>query len=466
MTRFISLSAHKLLITLLFIAAFNIKSNAQVVPDFNPDRIIPFDSILHIEDTTEYKIKKWGQLKLDHKFFIEDSATFNSYQVQLLKTNYREYCDYSFSLKFYPSPEYYLNFKSVIIDTTLLKNPDGHLKTLSQYNTYTEYLVDEFDPKKINEDFFISHPHLVKYILKTVPEPHRLITDRKHLKRRSAQEGIVDLLITEINKPEKLDKRIKEKGPWTIGGIESVQLSQAYLSNWTKGGENSIALRSDLQINANYTEKKVEWENYIRHKIGIISSESYATQINTDQIEANSKYGIKASKRWYYSALFDFKTQFFNGYNNKARENVISSFMSPAYLTLAVGMDYKKDKTFTLLLSPWTSKLTYIMDTARVDPANYKIPDGKKVAFNNGASLVNNIDWKISTELNLKSKLDAFVGYLNKHNSTQIDWELIFDMRINRFLSTRINTQLRYFDNESNKLQFKEYFAINFNYKF
>ena len=140
--------------------------------------------------------------------------------------------------------------------------------------------------------------------------------------------------------------------------------------------------------------------------------------------------------------------------------------MSPAYFTFAVGMDFKQSKDFTLLLSPLTSKITYVKDTAKVPRDRYKIDKGKKAAYNTGASLTNNFNWQISTELNLRYKLDVFVGYFDEDPTKQVDWELIFDMRINQYLSTRLNTQLRYYSKESDKIQFREHFAINFSYKF
>ncbi len=430
------------------------------------ERITSADSIKNLfNGTTLKEIEKWSVLNLDHKFFIVDSTEFYRNQVKTLNTNFRKYMEHVMSLKFINSnPE--IQYKPTLIKDQILYDTQGYLKTLSTQSFYDKKLNTGFNMKKINERFFFEEPHLVKFVWKTIPEPHRLITDRKHLDKRSAREAIMSMLEETISRPEKLEKKIKPKGPWTIGGIESIQLSQAYLENWSKGGENSIALQSDLKFSANYKKNKNEWENFVRHKIGIISSESYQTQINNDQIEANSKYGLKASKKWYYSSLFNFKSQFFNGYNNKERESITSSFMSPAYFTLAIGMDYKKNKNFTLLLSPFTSKITFVLDTAKVNQTDYKISKDKKASFNSGASIVNIINWEISTELNLKSNLDAFIGYFNEESITQVDWELIFDMRINRYLSTTINTQLRYFTNESEKIQLKEYFAINFNYKF
>ncbi|MGQ1784225.1 MULTISPECIES: DUF3078 domain-containing protein [unclassified Saccharicrinis] len=421
----------------------------------------------NLSDTIKKQSEYWSSLNLNHKFFIVDSARFAKNQILTINPDYREYKDYVMSLKFYPNTDMNIKYKPTLVKEQLLYSHKGYLSILEDGNNCNIALGPIFSTQKKNEEIFIEHPKLVKHVWKTIPEPHRLITDRKQLSRRSAREGIAGLLTEKINSPDKLDKRTKNNGPWTLSGTESIQFSQAYLENWAKGGENSIALQSDLLLKANYEKGKIEWENYGRHKIGVIGTESYETQINTDQITANSKYGIRASKKWYYSGVFDFKTQFFNGFKTKNRETIISGFMSPAYFTFAIGMDYKPNKNFTLLLSPITSKITYVKDNKKVDPTTYNVNEDKHAAYNTGASLVNNLNWKISTELNLKSQLEAFVGYAGEDALTQVDWELTFDMRINRFLSTRINTQLRYFTNEADKkVQFKENFSINFNYKF
>lgn len=464
-------SRFELRVLILFTFLSIINTSISVAQTSNSEKNIdPFNALFKykydIKDSLSWHAKKWSMSNLDHKFFVVDSATFHHYQVLNINTNFRKYKEFTMSLKFYIDSSLAIKYQPSLINEQILYSDNGHLKTLTENKDFSKFFGSEFSLKKRREQLFIENPGLVKYAWKTIPEPHRLITDRRHLRKRSAEEGIQALLTKEISKPDKLNEKKKKQGPWTYNGIESVQLSQAYLDNWTRGGENSITLVSDLLLKANYKLNKHEWENFARHKIGVVSSESYATQINTDKIELNSKYGMKASKKWFYSALFNFKSQFFNGYNNKNRETITSGFMSPAYLTLAVGMDFKKDNNFTLLLSPLTAKLTWVMDTAKVDQTRYKIAADRKAIFINGASIVNDINWVISTELSLKSSIDAFVGYLSKDAFTQVDWELIFNMRINKFLSTRINTQLRYFDNESDKIQLKENFTVSFNYKF
>ncbi len=457
-----------ILLSITFIVLCTHNGKAQTLEQSFNIAVENMKNIGNLSDSIKKRADYWASIEFDHKFFVLDSAEFQQNKILTLVTNYRKYKEFTMSLKFYPSKDLHVKYAPTLIKEQLLYDHRGHLNIMMDASSSKQRIGPIFSIKKQNEIFFIEKPSLVKYVLKTIPEPHRLITDRKHLNKRSAREGITGLLSGRIDSPDKLNKRIKKKGPWTLNGVENVQFSQAHLENWAKGGENSIALQSDLLLKANYKKDKVEWENYARHKVGIISTQSYKTQVNTDQIMANSKYGVKASKKWYYSGLFDFKTQFFNGFNNKNHDTQISGFMTPAYFTFAVGMDYKPSKNFTLLLSPLTSKITYVMDTVDVDKNRYNVKaEGKKTAYNTGASLTNNINWKISTELNLRSKFEAFVGYSGEEALTQIDWELTFDMRINRFLSTRISTQLKDFTNElDGKTQFRESFAVNFSYKF
>jgi len=109
-----------------------------------------------------------------------------------------------------------------------------------------------------------------------------------------------------------------------------------------------------------------------------------------------------------------------------------------------------------------------VLDTAKYDHQRYKIDQYKKVGMLNGLSVVSNFQQQISREIKISSKLDAFYEYLSggDDRQVQINWEVILDMRINRFLSTRLLTDVKYFTNESKKVQFKENFNIAFRYNF
>jgi len=270
-----------------------------------------------------------------------------------------------------------------------------------------------------------------------------------------------------LDKREKLQKK---KTPWMYEGAENIQLSQIYLSNWVKGGESSISVLSDLRIKAIYKMEKYTWENFAIHQIGFVNQQNSKMRINDDLFELNSKFGLNASEKWYYSGFTNFKTQFFNGYtsDDKDKENPISAFMSPAYWTFAVGMDFKlKKHSFSLMISPLTSKLTIVLDTSKVDQTRYGVPEGKKVEALNGGSIVNSFKWKINEDFLLNSNLSAFYQYFarsDEKKQVQFEWEMILNMRINVWLSTRLLTHLRYYTNESDKMQVKENLSLSFVY--
>ncbi|WP_430817925.1 DUF3078 domain-containing protein [Carboxylicivirga sp. N1E11] len=336
--------------------------------------------------------------------------------------------------------------------------------------SYADVFSKRYFIAEAHDRFMFTHLSSMGAVWDSIPDAPKLGEDG-FLERRSAQAGIRTLLHNHSYETQtNLEKISIKTGPWTFEGTENILLSQGYVDNWVKGGESNVSLGSDLRLTANYKKNKHEWDNYIIHKVGIVSTETEKGKVNTDLIELNTKYGLKASQKWYYSFLYNFKTQFFYGYD-KPDGDPVSGFLAPAYMSFAVGMDYKPDKKFTLLLSPITSRLTLVANTRKFDETDYGIQEGRNGNIVNGISVVNNISHNISREFKLSSRLDAFYQYLGKPDKdkdrrVQIDWEVILDMKINRFLSTRILGHLRYFTNESDKVQLRENFNINFSYNF
>lgn len=232
-------------------------------------------------------------------------------------------------------------------------------------------------------------------------------------------------------------------------------------------GESSINLSSDLRFKAIYKNKKHEWESSGIHKIGILTSGETGRRLSDDIIEISSKYGHKAANNWYYSFLTTFKTQFFYGYakNDTEKKTPLSGFMSPAYMQYIIGMDYKRDG-LSILLSPLTSIVTVVSDTAKIDQTRFKIAEDKKSNVINGFSVTTNWKWNITREITYNTRMELFYQYMSKDGQKRFDWENILDLRVNRFLSTRVLLQLRYFDNESAKFQVRENINIAFKYTF
>jgi hypothetical protein len=393
--------------------------------------------------------------------------SFNPYSLSFRWLNSRGSMAFTLSLKYKNRDYGDLDSKNSVQYQLPLKRYQVFLNSPSHLDTI-------FPENKISpiyeamEKLVINDPSRVQDYWNSIPEPLRFSMGSQKFENRISNEEISRIL--NFGDPESkkhLDKIDAIKRPWSYGGTENIQFSQAFLENWIRGGENSISLLSDLRLQAKFHKKDVEWESYGIHKLGILDAGENEPRINDDYFELNTKYGLRAGEKWFYSGLFNFKTQFFMGYENQdvEKENPISGFLAPAYLTLAVGMDYK-EKNFTLMLLPVTSKMTAVLDTAKFDQTRFKIAEDKKWDKMGGASLVNNFKWAISEDFNMASKIDFFYEYLRDDNHIQTEWELILDMNINVFFSTRITTYLRYYTNESDKLQFRENLSISFNYRF
>ncbi|PVX50883.1 hypothetical protein C7377_1204 [Balneicella halophila] len=236
--------------------------------------------------------------------------------------------------------------------------------------------------------------------------------------------------------------------PWDVGMITNIGFAQSYFENWVKGGENSIAAHSNIKVFANYKKNKIEWENYLRWKYGVMQSSDLEEFIrNEDQVELNSKYGLKASKYWYYSTQLNIKTQLFDGYNYKSDgEHKISDFLSPGYLSLALGMDYKPSKHFSLLLSPVSGRLIYMKDIEALDETVYGIEEGKHVLGELGPYFRLKWNDEIFKSVNIDTSLELFSNYFNKVKNVDLDWSTAIDMEINYFMSARLLFQMIYDD--------------------
>lgn len=266
---------------------------------------------------------------------------------------------------------------------------------------------------------------------------------------------------------------------WKKGGMASLSFSQTSLSNWSGGGDNAISTNLQLNLFANYTKAKNAWDNTLKLEYGLLKQGDAGTRKSIDKIDFVTKYGHQASKKWYYSALLDFKTQFAKGYNYGKNEGdmdqKVSNFLAPAYILLSLGMDYKPNETFSAYLSPITGKTTIVNDDDLSDAGAFGVDKGDKIRNEFGALSKLTLKKTIAKNVDLKSTLDLFTAY-DTFGNIDVNWDLMINMKVNEFLTASINTTLVYDDDvvytdkEGNpkgvKVQFKEVLGIGLAYKF
>jgi len=270
---------------------------------------------------------------------------------------------------------------------------------------------------------------------------------------------------------------------WKFSGTTSLNLSQLSLTNWAAGGDNSLSGNALINVSANYAKDKVSWENTLTLGFGLIKQGSDPTRKSDDQIDLASKLGLKASDKWFYTGLLGLKTQFAQGYDNPGDANrlKISNFMSPGYLNLSLGMDYKPSEVFSLFLSPLSTKFTFVLDEDLSAAGSFGLDPGKTSRAEFGAYIKMAFKKEILKNVTLDTKVDFFSNYLDNPQKVDVNWDLLLTFTINDYLSASLLTQLIYDydikfgtdttgdgvpDTFDAKVQFKELFGLGLTYSF
>jgi hypothetical protein len=280
-------------------------------------------------------------------------------------------------------------------------------------------------------------------------------------------------------------KSYEVETPWVIGGEGNMGFSQTYLSNWKKGGQSALSSLMVLKGFANYrrADGLVKWDNSGEFRNGWIRPGGKEEQLqkNDDKFELTSRFGVSAYKKWFYSGEFNFETQFFKGYRYPRNNGdlPISAFMAPSRMFFKVGMEYKPNKDFSLLLSPFTVKNVYVRDTVLIDQTKFGIDADKKSFWEPGLNADLFLRKSITKDITYETKYKMFINYKEPFQKFDINWENTFVMKLSEYINMRLLVHLIYDDDvlfpvydqnevkigEKPKLQVKEFFSIGFAYK-
>jgi hypothetical protein len=248
---------------------------------------------------------------------------------------------------------------------------------------------------------------------------------------------------------------------WSFSGFFQQNLNQVSLTNWAAGGENSFSSSSKARFDANYLNDPFSWESYADIAYGIVKLEDNPIRKNADKIDLFSKVGRAITPRTSLSSIFNFISQFGKGYQYP-EEILISRFMAPGYLTIALGIDYKPWDFFSIFISPATGKFTFVLDqdlanagAFGVDPAELDqqgniLVEGQNIRSEFGALARLEFKKEVLTNVNVNSRITLFNNYtdsdVNNRKNTDVDWLTSITMPINRFISASIDFHLIYDD--------------------
>ena len=316
---------------------------------------------------------------------------------------------------------------------------------------------------------------------------------------------------------EQAEQVVEKPQNWTTSLKTQINVGQTSLSNWAAGGDNTVSMAAFVDGNDNCKLCEMFWNNRLQLDYGFLyASSKPIVQKSTDRIYLESKWGYKApSTRYlYFSANYDFKSQFTTGYDYKTPASVTaengnelkgsalrdvwrdaralkSGFLAPAYTNIALGIDFVPNNWFSLNFAPLTGDLVIVKDAAL--RGNYSMPlkekyvdvtenvptDGSQfssVRFGFGAQLKMDAKVNINDNFSYSTQVVLFTNYLDINHCPRINWDNRIDWKLAKYFSFTITTNLIYDDtimivNDKDvdnfpegraRVQFKESLAFGF----
>jgi hypothetical protein len=303
--------------------------------------------------------------------------------------------------------------------------------------------------------------------------------------------------------PEAAPKAVKPNY-WTSSLKTQINVGQTSLTNWAAGGDNTFSLAAFIDGNANWKKNDMFWNNRLQLDYGFLyASSKPLLQKNTDRIYLESKWGYKTEsmKNFYFSANYDFKSQFSSGYDYKTPGSVEgltgaalrdawrdarvlkSDLLAPAYTNLALGIDYKPAKWLSVNFAPLTGgfvivrkaelRKSYSMDlresakelkdkfasydettasdALKKEYETYQasLADGtayRPAKFEFGAQLKMDAKVNVNDNFSYTTQIVLFTNYLDINHCPRINWDNRIDWKLAKYFSLTLTTNLIYDD--------------------
>ncbi|MEH6618474.1 DUF3078 domain-containing protein [Maribacter arcticus] len=325
----------------------------------------------------------------------------------------------------------------------------------------------------------------------------RRTVDKIYSPRKDVNLNIPNINFNKTKTLQEGFQRFRVPSFWEKENSFGINVSEVAFVNWNAGGDNAVSGLGFLKFARKYKFSHFQWDNNLELRYGLNAQDGRKLRKTEDVIRLSSNLGFRKDtiSNWFYSVQLNFNTQFSNGYKYPDRETPISRFMAPGYLLFGAGTSFiTKDQKFNLYLSPLTQKSTFVLDQdladngafgvneAILDADGNVITPGENHLLEIGILITNNFNYNVAENIELKSRLNLYTDYIKSFGNIDVDWELNLDMKVNKFISTSLGTQMIYdddilFDVVKNdngtilnpgipKIQFKQILAVGILYGF
>jgi len=249
---------------------------------------------------------------------------------------------------------------------------------------------------------------------------------------------------------------------WNNSGIIGINLSQTSFTNWSQGGENSLAYSLFGNFAFNYMEKDWMFTNKLKLTYGKTKLASQEARINENEFYLEDVYSYLAGWKLnpYISNIV--QTVIAPGYDYGIEPAVQqSAFFDPGYISQSAGFEYIKEKIFKSRLGlaiqeTFTNKFNKFSD----DPATSEIEKSK---IETGIESVTELKIPVVKNVVYQSYLRLF-GRFNKIGVWDVRWDNLITMKVNDFLNVNLNVLMVYKKIETPKTQLREALMVGVSY--
>lgn len=250
---------------------------------------------------------------------------------------------------------------------------------------------------------------------------------------------------------------------WIPSLRTTLNISQIAFSNWTKGGENSLAWSVEetfiLKYTAPYWNVKNELSSaYGQTKVG---GRNFRVTDNELYMETLISYGIGWKVDPYISNTV--RTQVTAGYTyTDTSKTEVTNFFDPAYLTQSLGFTYDRLKNFQTRLGIGLEEV--ITNRFRRYSDDPETPDIEE-SFNieTGIESTSDAQFSIDKNLTVKSKLRLFSAF-DRLETWDVRWDNVITGKVNNWLSVKFTYLLVFQKDQSPTAQMKQALQVGITY--
>lgn len=251
---------------------------------------------------------------------------------------------------------------------------------------------------------------------------------------------------------------------WKNSASGSLNLSQAYFDNWSKGGTDALNWELRLEGVALDKRQDYDWESKGKAVYGQSRLQGLGTRKAVDELMLETIYTYKWTNWLNPFAAARFQSQFAAGYeynDSLGTRDRISGPFDPSYLTQTVGLGrswrdaYKVRVGGTLKETFSATAYGYADDEATAAVETFKVEPG--------ASFTAEVRQEVMENILFTSTFDVFANFKGAEE-TDVRWENALTAKVNRFVSANAALDLLYDHDVSTRRQIRQSLAIGISF--